>query len=111
MVETQETSVFTGDCEGNRAKLPKKRGSVMAPPSPKPIPLNPKPRNPETPKPLTPKPQAPKPMPTQSAFASREGYEIYGNLHMGRPELCGLWSIPYYGYKDVYHQPYARVVL
>ena len=32
MVETQETSVFTGDCEGNRAKLPKKRGSVMAPP-------------------------------------------------------------------------------
>ena len=35
MVETQETSVFTGDCEGNRAKLPKKRGSVMAPPRPK----------------------------------------------------------------------------
>ena len=36
MGETQETSVFTGDCEGNRAKLPKKRGSAMAPPSPKP---------------------------------------------------------------------------
>ena len=36
MGETQETSVFTGDSEGNRAKLPKKRGSVMAPPSPKP---------------------------------------------------------------------------
>ena len=36
MGETQETSVFTGDSEGNRAKLPKTRGSVMAPPSPKP---------------------------------------------------------------------------
>ena len=36
MGETQETSVFTRDSEGNRAKLPKKRGSVMAPPSPKP---------------------------------------------------------------------------
>ena len=35
MGETQETSVFTGDCEGNRTKLPKKRGSVMAPPSTK----------------------------------------------------------------------------
>ena len=33
MGETQETSVFTGDSEGNRAKLPKTRGSVMAPPS------------------------------------------------------------------------------
>ena len=38
MGETPETSVFTGDSEGNRAKLPKKRGSVMAPPSPKPKP-------------------------------------------------------------------------
>ena len=36
MGEPQETSVFTGDSEGNRATLPKKRGSVMAPPSPKP---------------------------------------------------------------------------
>ena len=36
MGETQETSVFAGDSEGNRAKLPKTRGSVMAPPSPKP---------------------------------------------------------------------------
>ena len=36
MGETPQTSVFTGDSEGNRAKLPKKRGSVMAPPSPKP---------------------------------------------------------------------------
>ena len=34
--ETQEISVFTGDSEGNRAKLPKTRGSVVAPPSPKP---------------------------------------------------------------------------
>ena len=34
--ETQETSVFTGDSEGHRAKLPKTRGSVLAPPSPKP---------------------------------------------------------------------------
>ena len=41
MGETQETSVFTGDSEGNRAKLPEKRGSVMAPPRPKT--LNPKP--------------------------------------------------------------------
>ena len=41
MVETQETSVFTGVCEGNRAELPKKRGSVMAPPSPKPYALDP----------------------------------------------------------------------
>ena len=36
MGETQETSVFAGDSEGNGAKLPKMRGSVVAPPSPKP---------------------------------------------------------------------------